>query len=184
MSLKARVLKSVDWTIVTFLGRFVALLVGWSLLYQLVLRPTHIPDRWLTAGIGHASRTVIQWVWNPQPAIESVFFSEVDQTAYLMQGGKRVFGIADVCNGLDLMAIYVGLLLLLPGTSRRKWKYVVTGLLAIYGFNILRAAILYYIYYHHYAYFLFNHKYVFTILMYIVIFVGWFLYTRKIQRPS
>lgn len=182
MSLKARVSQVIDWRILIFFGRLFGLLVGWALLYHYVLQPSHIPDRWLTEGIGRASRVVIQLVWNPQPPIETVYFSTEDQTAYLIQAGKRVFGIADVCNGLELMAIYTGLLLLLPGSTKRKWKYVIAGLIAVFGFNVIRAAALYHIYYHYYDYFLFNHKYVFTILMYLVIFLGWLLYTRKLNQ--
>lgn len=173
----------VDWRIVAFLLRFFGLVLVWFLLYQFLMKPSHIPDRWLTRGIAEVATVVINIVIPPEPRLGAVFFSS-DQVAYLTQNGKSVFGIADLCNGLELMAIYAGLLILFPGSVSRKWKYLAAGLGMIFLANVVRAVALYYIYYHYYDYFLFNHKYVFTILMYVVIFIGWLFYTRKLTRAN
>lgn len=177
-SMKSRISQKVDWQIVLFIVRFFGLLFGWMILYRYVLRPAHIPDKWLTLSIAEIANVVINWVLRPQPLLGPVYFTS-EQIAYLSQDGKFVFGIGDVCNGLELIVLYVGLILLLPGGARRKWKYVFSGVAMIYLFNVIRAVALYYIYYNYYDYFVFNHKYVFTLLMYAVIFIGWLLYVRK-----
>jgi exosortase/archaeosortase family protein len=176
-SIKTRISRWVDWQIVLFVLRFFGLLIAWMVLYRYVLRPTHIPDRWLTISIAEVANVVINLVLRPEPLLGPVYFTS-EQVAYLSQNGKFVFGIGDICNGLELIALYTGLLVLLPGTAKRKWKYFVAGIGMIYVFSVVRAVSLYYIYYNYYSYFLFNHKYVFTILMYAVIFTGWLMFAR------
>lgn len=179
-SLKARTDTFIDWRVLVFIARFFGLVSLWLILYHVVMQPTRLPDRWLTRGIAEIATPLINTVLQPAPALGEVVMAS-DGVAYLTQSGKRVFGIADLCNGLELMAIYAGLIMLLPGRARRKWKYVLVGFLCIFLANVVRAVALYHIYYKYYDYFLFNHKYVFAILMYVLVFIGWLLYTRKIK---
>ena len=171
----------IDQRILKFLIKLFALVLIWFLAYHFIMRPTQIPDKWLTQFIAYGAQWMINVVIHPTPLITSVHYDGI-AIASLYQGDKYVFGIGDICNGLDLIATYACLIILLPGKVKRKLKYLVLGISAILLTDIIRATALYWIYYNYYKYFLFNHKYVFTILMYIVIFIGWALFVRKYEN--
>lgn len=151
----------------------------WFVSYHLVLKPGRTIDRpltnFLTASVSKAVN-----VFTPSQAV--LWMESPDKTkgcSYLTRNGKKVFGIWDVCNGIDLMFIYTGIVVLLPYPARRKILFSVVGIIAIILANIVRITSLYYIFYYHPKAFDFSHHYLFTILMYILIFYGWLLYTKR-----
>ena len=87
--------------------------------------------------------------------------------------------IFDDCNGLDLFIIYIAFIVLLPYPAWRKLIFSIGGLIAIFIGNIIRCVSLYWVYVHFRGMFDFNHHYVFTIIMYLIIFYGWVLYTKS-----
>jgi len=161
-----------------FLLRLVALVAVWESLYYFVLKPIRIPDRaltnfltvFVTAGINFFTpgSSDLTWVENTRLPI-----------THLMENGKTVFLIADICNGLDLYMIFLGLIWLLPSPVKRKLIFSLAGIAAIFVANVIRCISLYWIYKNHPSMFEFNHHYLFTILMYLLIFYGWVLFTKK-----
>ena len=112
------------------------------------------------------------------PAIS--WFAETKRScSQLVQNGSPVFGIFDVCNGIDLMFIYVGIIMLLPYSFKRKLIFSIGGVLAIIFANVIRISALYFIYVYQRSAFNFSHHYLFTLLMYVLIFYGWMLFIKK-----
>jgi len=100
----------------------------------------------------------------------------------MFKEGRLVFQIYDVCNGIDLMFIYIGVLFLLPYPFKRKLWFSLVGVLVIALFNIIRIGSLYFIYIYKRSAFDFSHHYLFTLLMYVIIFFGWLLFIRKARH--
>jgi len=98
---------------------------------------------------------------------------------FLVLNNSRVFGIYDVCNGIDLMFIYISILVLLPYPAKRKIIFSIAGIIIIILANIIRVCALYFIYVYQNNAFDFSHHYLFTILMYVLIFYGWMLFIKK-----
>jgi exosortase/archaeosortase family protein len=166
-------------SILFFFIKLLVLVTAWFVLYAIFLRPDRIIDRPLTNFITNAATNIINIVspntaplsWQEEPVKK--------EKNVLIKEGKKVLGIQDACNGIDLMFIYVGIIILLPYSAKRKIIFSIAGIVIITLANIARVSILYYIYRYHNAAFEFSHHYFFTILMYVLIFYGWLLFIKK-----
>jgi len=164
--------------VTTFFIRLFLLFSLWFVLYTILLRPGRVIDRPLTNlltasvtklvnAVGPSS-TTIAWVENP-----------VRPCTHLTKDNRAIFDIFDVCNGIDLMFIYLGVLFLLPYPLKRKIIFGIGGIVAIIAMNIIRICSLYFIYIYQRSAFDFSHHYLFTLLMYVLIFYGWLLFVKK-----
>jgi exosortase/archaeosortase family protein len=149
------------------------IIIAWQLLYNFVLKPSTFPDKFLTKTTTIGSMAFINTFLpvDPKLTMDSVYYGGKTYDGYhLLQRDKVVFVVADICNALDLFVIYLGLIILLPFyTLKRKIVYGIGGLIVIMLANMIRVTLLYWVY----------HKYIFTLLLYLVIFAGWVLFTRK-----
>jgi len=164
--------KKVTW----FFIRLFILFSIWFVCYSLILLPGRKIDRpltnFITVGVTRSinllSNEQVGWVADP-----------VRPCTHLTKNGVAVFDIFDICNGIDLMFIYVGVLFLLPYPLKRKILFSIAGVAAIILLNIVRIGALYFIYIHQRSAFDFSHHYLFTLLMYVLIFYGWWLFVKK-----
>jgi len=173
--------------LVFFLKAFVVFLL-WKALYLIVLRPAEFPDRQLTSMIGHGTTMLLNIADRKGPVysaregsntkmVEGKVVDEFMMDIY--HGEERTLRIANVCNGLELMVMYVGFLLCYPASSGRKWKFALPGILLICLMNILRCALLVLIYIYSRTILDFSHHFLFTFLIYAVIFLLWFRFAKK-----
>jgi len=166
-------------SILYFFIKLLVLVSAWFVLYSIFLRPERIIDRPLTNLSMIAATGIINMI-SPNTAPLSWQEEPVKKDkSVLLKEGKKVLGIQDACNGIDLMFIYIGIIVLLPYSTKRKIIFSIAGIVIITVANIARVSLLYYIYRYHNAAFEFSHHYFFTILMYILIFYGWLLFIKK-----
>lgn len=159
-----------------FFIKLFILLSLWFVCYVVLLIPGRKIDgpltSFITVGVTKTinllSNEQVEWIENP-----------VRPCTHLTKNGVAVFDIFDICNGIDLMFIYVGVLFLLPFPLKRKIVFSVVGVIAIILLNIVRICALYFIYIHQRSAFDFSHHYLFTLLMYVLIFYGWWLFVKK-----
>jgi len=163
--------------IVRFFIRLFVLFTCWFVVYALILRPPRVLDRPLTNFITLSVVKIINFL----PTAAPVSWEEIPGggRSEILKEGQKVFGIWDVCNGIDLMFIYAGILFLLPFPLKRKIIFSIVGIVVIIVANIIRVAALYYIFLYQRVAFDFSHHYLFTILMYVLIFYGWMLFIKK-----
>ena len=150
----------------------------WFVCYTIILRPSRVIDKpitnLLTASVVKCINVLspgsvpVSWIENPERPC-----------THLTQNGVAIFDIFDICNGIDLMFIYVGVLFLLPYPLKRKIIYSIVGVVAIITLNIIRICSLYFIYVYYRSAFDFSHHYLFTLLMYVLIFYAWLLFVKK-----
>lgn len=163
-----------------FFLKVAVFIVAWQLLYNFVLEPANIPDHFLTEVTTRATVFSINTFLGADPKVSMAPFLPDQRATELIQGGRVVLIIADVCNALDLMVIYLSIIFLLPYYSlRRKIYFGIGGIIIINIANIIRCTLLYWLYFFHNPMFELNHKYIFTMLLYLIIFFCWILFTRK-----
>lgn len=164
--------------ILRFFIRLFLLVTIWFFIYGLLLAPNRIIDRPLTNLI---AATVTKCINIVNPMNAPVSWIEVPEKggSHLIQNGVKAFGIWDACNAIDLMFIYVGIIVLLPYPVKRKLIFSVGGVVAIILANIIRVFSLFFIFRYYKIAFDFSHHYLFTFMMYILIFYCWILYTKK-----
>jgi len=98
--------------------------------------------------------------------------------------GSHGVHIGSPCNGIDLMALFVGFILLYRGNWKVKIIFSVIGLGIIHMLNLIRVVSLIIVAKNYPTYLDFNHKYTFTIILYSLIFLGWVLWVKKFSKKS
>jgi len=172
-----------------FLGKALLFFVVWKMVYGVFIFQSNSLDYKLTMHVGDAS----VWVLNNLTtmsgftAIEDVY-SEVyngEMIEHISSGiyhnDYKVLNIADACNGLELLVLFVGFIVCMPSKIKRKILYIVLGVIVLDAVNILRCVGLIYLREYYHVYFDFAHHYLFKIVVYGVTFLIWWYYSRKIS---
>jgi exosortase family protein XrtF len=156
-----------------FLGLAGLLYVGWFFFYDLWIHPNGWFDEWMVKRIVSDTESVLQFL-----GFETLY----GQTDIRLVGISNSSGvwIGDECNGITLFALFTGFILAFPGPLLKKLWFMPLGILAIHILNVMRVAAL-----AMFAKFApekleFNHTYTFTILVYSLVFLLWYLWAYKI----
>jgi len=166
--------------VVQFFLKLFLLFTAWFFAYTLFIGPSLILDSPLTNFITISVVKLINFLTpSPTPVVWDV--SAVSYGDYIMQNGVRILNVGHKCNGIDLMFTYISIIVLLPYPNplKRKILFCIGGIIAITLANIIRVSALYYIHVYQKAAFDFSHHYLFTILMYVLIFYGWLLFIKN-----
>lgn len=197
MNLKNRILQyylsflnETPATIRAFLRNALIVFAIWKVVYLFFLLDARILDKPLTDHVGNSTA----WFLNhctpldgfTATAIEkqSIFegqikFSEVSQVRH---HGEDILLIADGCNGLELIVLFIGFILCFPSSIYKKIVFILFGVAIIDLANILRCGGLVFIKrFYDYDLFQFAHHYGFKITLYGIIFMLWMLFTKNIK---
>jgi exosortase family protein XrtF len=93
--------------------------------------------------------------------------------------GKSVLSVYEGCNGLNTMIIFAAFLFAFGPISRPLLWFVPLGLLIIHLANLARIAMLFYVALYRPEKMYFVHKYLFTAILYAVIFVLWIWWVNR-----
>lgn len=169
MSFINKIKNAIPENVRPFIIRAALLIIAWELLYNFVLRPSGIPDDQLTRIVQIGAMKLL-----------SLFYTDIgaDENVIVLNGSRAV-SIARQCNGLELIVLYLGFIICLPSNAKRMISFGVIGTLIIYILNIIRTAILAVMYDINHSMTDFAHHYVFKIVIYAVVFLGWVLYMKK-----
>jgi exosortase/archaeosortase family protein len=91
---------------------------------------------------------------------------------------KKVVGLADGCNGLELYVLYVGFLLAFTAPKKDVLIYAILGIAVIFILNTLRCYAITLLNIHGSSLSEVAHHYIFKLLIYGVMFFLWTKYTK------
>ena len=167
--------------IIRFFLNLFLLFSAWFFIYNLFIGPSLILDSPLTNFITVAVVKCINFFSPSSAAPVTWGVSTVSYGDYIMQNNVRILNVGHKCNGIDLMFTYISIIVLLPYPNplKRKIIFCIGGIVAITVANVIRVSILYYIHVYQKSAFDFSHHYLFTILMYVLIFYGWLLFIKN-----
>lgn len=179
--------KGIPKPILIFIGKGLLLFVLWKLLYLLWLEPRRTLDDPLTTAVGVVTvQSLNLFSGSAHYTVEKVpdtasadVGGAIVKAMLIYRNGERTLKIADPCNGLELMVLYAGFLLCFPGTVKRKAGFLLAGWALIGVLNIIRCMLLVLIFVYYRKYLDFSHHFVFTLIVYSVIFWLWHLFTKK-----
>ena len=176
-----------------FLKRAVVLFIGWKLLYILVLIPREVPDAWLVRETGEATANVLNVFYKNHSfdathvVREKKYGDDLVNATYtfvVADHTKKVVGIYQACNGLELMILYSGFIVCFYGPLKRKIFYILFGVLGLFALNVLRCVFLSWIALDLPHYFAVAHKYVFNIVVYVLTFILWMYYVKGLRKKD
>jgi exosortase/archaeosortase family protein len=161
--------------------------VAWKVLYLFWLQPKGILDTPLTHAVGSATVSTLNFFSGAGvfKGVEGSQTQELDggdvtsAVTDIYRGSQETLRVADACNGLELMVLYIGFLFCYPGSLSRRLVFGFGGLCIIFLVNILRCSLLVWIFLRYRKYLDFSHHFFFTFLVYVCIFLLWWRYTLK-----
>lgn len=162
-----------------FLGKFVGLYIILSLLYGLYIN-SYVPDTDpVTVEVARQTSVVLEWFGEP-----NYTYAEDHRTGVrITSPTENVLSVYEGCNGLNVFIIFFSFLMAYGKPRKALWWFIPLGMVVIHVFNLARIGLLYHVtlYYPDYTYF--THKYLFTAIIYGVVFLLWLLWVLKIY-PS
>tara|TARA_B100000809_G_scaffold249578_1_gene281079 strand:- start:2538 stop:3074 length:537 start_codon:yes stop_codon:yes gene_type:complete len=88
------------------------------------------------------------------------------------------------CNALELFALFSGFILIFEGNWKHKLWFIPLGVLIIHMLNVVRILALIFSGTISKSLLEFNHKYTFTLIMYVITFVGWMVWVKYFTRKK
>jgi exosortase family protein XrtF len=158
-----------------FLGKFIGLYLAGNLLYGIYVtsfRPQPDPvTRWVTQNSAFILTTV-GWPVKTRDY-------ERKPTTLILYGDRSILSVYEGCNGLNTMIIFVAFLVAFGPLGKKLLWFIPMGLLIIHLVNLVRITVLFFVavYYPDAMYFI--HKYIFTAILYIVIFILWIWWVKR-----
>ncbi|HMZ45538.1 MAG TPA: archaeosortase/exosortase family protein [Chitinophagaceae bacterium] len=160
-----------------FLLRSIVFFIIWKLIYHLVLYPIRVPDKQLTHITAVITKEMIQFHYpNDKLNIEEINYPSPKEN--LLKNNKKIVGIADGCNGLELYILYIGFLACFPSNKKRLFAYAITGIVLIFVLNNIRSYVITLLNIHNSSFTDVAHHYFFKIFIYAVMFLLWVKYTK------
>jgi exosortase/archaeosortase family protein len=147
----------------TFIVRALIVFVCWQILYVFVIEPYQHIDNWLTDTVVYSTVAGLNVFGFESFSIESVIYIN----------GQQSVLVGNACNGLELLALYVGFLICFPGGLLSKIVYSIIGSFLIWLINVFREILLALNYNYFQATFDINHKYTYTLVVYVFVFLLW-----------
>jgi exosortase family protein XrtF len=160
-----------------FLVKFVGIYVVGNFLYGLYVtayKPAPDPvTHWVTQ---HTAWVVTTCGWP----------SDIEDharkpTTNIKYQGKNILAVYEGCNGINTMIIFLAFLLAFGPINKTMIWFIPAGLMIIHLMNLARIALLFWVSIYNPDYMYFTHKYLFTAVLYIVIFVLWVWWVRKVM---
>ncbi len=99
--------------------------------------------------------------------------------------GEGVINVYEGCNSVNVMVVFIAFMVAFGGFSQRKLWFTVFGLVIIYLLNLTRVTFLFWVAERIPDYLYFVHKYLFTGIIYLVVFLLWYLWIFRLnEKPA
>jgi len=174
MSVGSSLLSGSRRRVALFLGKVGAFYVLWYLLYDLWLLPDGTVDRWLSLNVAAVAGGLLRGV-----GVEAL----VDGRVLALPGAAGV-RIANGCNGLSTLGLFVGFVLAYPGRATRRAWFIPMGVLAIYATNVGRIVVMVLAQKYWPAAFDPLHGFGLTTIFYVTVFGLWVLWANVGGAPA
>ena len=174
MSTSSSLLASPNRRVVTFVGKVLAFYGLWYVLYDLWLLPDGTVDRWLSLNVA----------WVSGALLDGLGFEAFVHGRTLTLPGVPGVRIANGCNGLSTLGLFVGFVLAYPGRARRRLWFIPLGIFAVYLTNVLRVMAMLLTQKYWPAAFEPLHGFGLTTIFYVVVFVLWVLWANYGGAPA
>ncbi|MFM7855995.1 MAG: exosortase family protein XrtF, partial [Flammeovirgaceae bacterium] len=138
-------------------------------------RTTATQTAWILRKIGHS--------------IEAIK-NKNGPTVFIQRNNQPILSIYEGCNGINVIIVFVSFIVAFAGGLKKKLSFLALGIFIINSANVVRIALLYFVAIRYQVYFYFIHKYVFTLVLYVIVVILWLVYVnklndvQKLQRPS
>lgn len=112
----------------------------------------------------------------------SVIPSTTTKNVAIQLKGNTIINVFEGCNSINVGIVFLVFITAFSSSFKYVFKFVGIGLFIIYLMNITRVSALFWIalYFPNSLYFF--HKFLFTAIIYVVVFVLWYYWVKKVKR--
>jgi exosortase family protein XrtF len=146
-----------------------ALYIVWYVGYEIFLAPDGRLDLFLNENITKAGTYSLNLLGFDASIIDG----------HIIYMNNTRLSIGSPCNGLVLYALFSGFVIAMPGKLINKLWFSAVGMLFLYAINVFRVVILSLNMQYYPQSFDFNHRYVYQIAVYAVIFFLWHTWVKR-----
>jgi len=102
----------------------------------------------------------------------------------LNEGSSTILSVYEGCNGINVAIIFIAFIVAFGPLSTDVAWFVPLGLICIHLSNIVRIGLLFYVIKNMPDYVYFTHKYLFTAIIYVGVFVLWYIWVSKVSARA
>jgi exosortase/archaeosortase family protein len=151
-----------------FFLKVLAIYAVWYLVYEVWLLPAGHVDRWVAENLVSVGAGLLS----------TLGFSVDHFGRVLAVGLNPGIEVANGCNGIAAMGLFVGFIVAYPGKQRYRWPFLLLGIGVIYLVNLGRIVTLALTQEYWPAFFEITHDYSTTTIFYLVIFGLWVIWAN------
>jgi exosortase family protein XrtF len=155
--------------ILIFIGKAILLYIIWFVCYDLWLKKVGDVDDYIISNLVYLAFEGLSFLG---------YFVNVDHHKVWIIGAESGIFVGSGCNGLELLALFSGFVLIFEGGWKHKVWFIPLGIVVLHGLNVLRIIALAINGLTSKVMLDFNHKYTFTIILYCFTFLGWYLWVK------
>lgn len=100
----------------------------------------------------------------------------------LMTSDGKGLLVFEGCNGINVMIVFIAFMVAFGGRWVSMTWFVPVSLVVIHIANISRLVLLYFVNLYYQPQFYFFHKYFFTAILYVIVFLLWMVWIKKWSR--
>lgn len=164
-----------------FLSKFLAIYFAGNILYGIYVESCGNTPDVFTRNAAFQTTLLLK-------AFDGDVYAEINQrapTVLIERPGMVVLNVYEGCNGLNVMIVFVAFLVAFGGPLKKMVWFTIIGLIIIHFANLGRLSLLYYVAQHFENYFYFVHKYFFTAILYLVVFMLWIIWAVRFNaKPA
>lgn len=149
--------------IAVFVAKVLAFYGLWYVAYDLWLLPDGTVDQWLSLNVASVAGALM----------EGMGFEVLVEGRALALPDVRGVRIANGCNGLSTLGLFVGFVLAYPGSAWRRTWFIPLGIFAVYATNVARIVVMLLTQRYWPAAFDPLHGFGLTTIFYVVVFALW-----------
>ncbi|GAC1426564.1 MAG: hypothetical protein NVS9B7_11800 [Flavisolibacter sp.] len=184
--------KQIPKQVRSFIFKGIMILLVWKSVYLAFLLPGRALDGPLTSIVGVGTTKALNLFTNSNSFSSKYVIDkfqvrdgvQIEPSVAISIHGKRILTVADACNGLELLVLYVGFIISIPTTRKRELGFIFGGLAAIVLINILRCVGLSLVFLYYPKFGDFSHHFLFKLIVYCCIFCLWLLYSKKLMHEK
>lgn len=100
-------------------------------------------------------------------------------TTTLNYNGQSILAVYEGCNGINVMIVFVAFVVAFGPMIKAMLWFLPLGILIIHLMNLARITLLFWVSIYMESMMYFTHKYFFTAILYVVVFILWVWWVRR-----
>ena len=163
---------------ILFLAKFIGLYLLLNIAYGFYLDHYDEAADPMTVWTTKQTANILSWYQEgistgPKEDLESV---------YIFKSERAILSVYEGCNGLNVMIIFLAFIIAYSKLSSKMIWFIPLGLVIIHLFNLARITLLYHVTLSLPDLLYFTHKYLFTAIIYVAVFILWALWVMKLNK--